>query len=332
MDENSQIFSHQIEVVRRLANVFERVLVITNKTGVGTLPENVHVYESGWIQGKRVRSSVRFLLLFFQILRKNTKLVIFSHMTEIQSALISPLTKVAGIRHIIWYAHRSKSLAMSFNFLFVDKILTSTIGSCPYTGKKVQIIGQAIDSDEFFNNFHPIKTPAKLLHVGRLDPSKNVGLIIDACKQIRGRGCDLTLTIVGAPSSVIHERYAKSIKEKVRVENETWIKFENPIKRSELPFFFQDYDVFIHAFEGSLDKSILEATFSGLPVVTLNEEYRKIFNTWTNLNFATLEEELFYLLNLEPEELSNEVSRRREIANTNHALQSWVQNLVLSLS
>jgi glycosyltransferase involved in cell wall biosynthesis len=328
MDENSQIFSHQIEVVRRLADEFERVLVITNKVGVGALPINVQLYESGWLQGEKFRNSIKFLLLFIQILRKNSKMIIFSHMTEIQSALISPLTKILGIRHLIWYAHKSKSLAMNVNFLFVDKILTSTTGSCPYTGRKVQAIGQAIDSEKFINNFHTISSPTRLLHIGRFDPSKNIQLIIDACRKVRSKGFDLNLTIVGAPSSALHDEYARAVREKVQLDDDAWIAFKQPIKRAEIPDFFQNYDVFIHAFEGSLDKSIVEATFSGIPVVTLNQEYQRVFGAWTNQKFVTLEDELIQLLRLEKEEVFTEVTRRHEIANSNHALQSWVRNLV----
>ncbi len=64
----------------------------------------------------------------------------------------------------------------------------------------------------------------------------------------------------------------------------------------------QTYDCFIHSFQGSLDKTIVEATFLGLPVITINNEYRNIFGSWNLTNKGmnnSLKDEAQLLLNLE---------------------------------
>ena len=333
MDESSQVFSHQIDVVRGLAKVFNRVVVITNKVGSGALPNNVEVYESSWTQGKRLRNSIRFLWKFCKILRTTAPMTIFSHMTEVQSVITSPITRFLGIRHVIWYAHKSKSSAMNINSLFVDRILTSTSGSCPYIGKKVQIIGQAIDEKQFFFEFHSLKTPIKLVHIGRFDPSKNIDSIIRACDEVQVSGVKLSLTIVGAPSSSLHFAYADSLKRNVGLmKTLNWINFQEPIARNQIPDFLHNFDIFVHAFEGSLDKSIVEATFSGLPVVTINKEYLRIFGSWSNSESPTLNDELLSVIAMHEHQLAKEIERRHSIALSGHSMNRWLEKLVTALA
>jgi hypothetical protein len=88
----------------------------------------------------------------------------------------------------------------------------------------------------------------------------------------------------------------------------------------------QKQDAFIHAFEGSLDKAVLEATFMGLPVVTINPEYLKIFGSW-NLEDKSknhgLSEELKHLFSLSEVEVLKEVDRRYELAKQDYELVGW---------
>ena len=56
MDESSQLFSHQIGVVNELAAYFDKVTVITGKSGKFKVLDNVNVYSSNWQNGKRIKS------------------------------------------------------------------------------------------------------------------------------------------------------------------------------------------------------------------------------------------------------------------------------------
>ena len=98
-----------------------------------------------------------------------------------------------------------------------------------------------------------------------------------------------------------------------------------------MPEILQTYDCFIHSFQGSLDKTIVEATFSGLPVITINNEYRKIFGSWdlsgTGMN-NSLKDEAQLLLNLDGSKRESEVDRRYEVALKQHELTGWIDRLV----
>lgn len=328
MDENSQVFAHQFEVVRRLAEKFERVIVVTTKLGLGSVPANVTVIVSKWIPGQRFLNTFRFLFHFLGVLIKTRKLVIFSHMTEVQSAIISPLTRLMGIKHVIWYAHKSKSFAMNLNQLTLNRILTSTSGSCPYRGSKVQTIGQGIDKTEFEYKQHYLDLPIKLIHVGRLDPSKKIEDLISVARKMHELGNVAELAFAGAPSGTRYNKYSDSLRKLVvDVGAEKWITFQGPIKRSEISTLLEKFDVFIHGFEGSLDKALVEATFCGIPVVTRNGEYRRIFGNWTGRTDSSLEDEMLSLFDLSQSERNLEIERRYRIAERNHSLEGWVEEI-----
>ena len=105
MDELSQVFSHQIGIVNELSKSFDKVTVLTGNIGSYKVSPNVRVYSSDWQSGKRISSTTKFLLVFLKLLLSNRFTVIFSHMTSVQAALISPVARILRIKHLLWYTH-----------------------------------------------------------------------------------------------------------------------------------------------------------------------------------------------------------------------------------
>jgi glycosyltransferase involved in cell wall biosynthesis len=170
------------------------------------------------------------------------------------------------------------------------------------------------------------------VHIGRFDPSKNIKEIIYEVKKLHSNFPDLKLEIIGSPSSDRFKDYELNIKAKFNSEVQLgWLKFTPHIPRSLLPEILQTYDCFIHSFQGSLDKTIVEATFSGLPVITINNEYRKIFGSWNLTNKGmnnSLKDEAQLLLNLDGNKRQSEVDRRYKVAIEQHELTGWIDRLV----
>ena len=332
MDEKSQVFSHQIELVNQLSAKFDQITVLTAQVGVCNTEKNVKVISFDWVQGKRVSSLIRFLKIFVKTIRSEKFTVLFSHMTSVQSAFISPITRIIKLKHYLWFAHTSNGIFLKVSRLLSDGIITSTPGSCPLTGSKVYPIGQSINSKKFRkknSNIQPIKN---LVHIGRFDPSKNIKEIVYEVKKLRSNFPDLKLEVIGSPSSDIYKDYELNIKAEFNSEVQLgWLKFTPHIPRSSLPEILQTYDCFIHSFEGSLDKTIVEATFSGLPVITINNEYRKIFGSWNLIDTGMnnfLKNEAQLLLKLDGDARQSEVDRRHEVAVEQHELTGWINRLV----
>ena len=331
MDEKHQVFSHQIDLVNKLASQFDSVTVLTGHVGVCRVSDNVQVVNFKWVAGKRVSSLLRFLAIFLRAVIKNRYSVLFSHMTSTHSAFVSPITKLLRLKHYLWYAHTSNGVYLRVSKLLTNGIITSTPGSCPLVGEKIYPIGQSIDKNKFQKQqaHYPIKN---LIHTGRLDPSKNIDLIIEGVESLRKNYSELTLEIVGSPSSDLYKEYSQDLISKFSSHPyNSWLKFTPYIPRVDLPKLLRDKDGFIHSFQGSLDKTLVEATFSGLPVISINREYLNIFGSWGsshNYDDLTIESEALVLFKMSEDEIKREVDRRYALAVAQHEVTGWVDRLV----
>jgi len=270
--------------------------------------------------------------VFIKTVKSEKFTVLFSHMTSVQSAFISPITRIIRLRHYLWFAHTSNGIFLKVSRLLSNGIITSTPGSCPLKGNKVYSIGQSINSKKFKKKNSNTQSIKNLVHIGRFDPSKNIEEIVYEVKKLRSNFPDLKLEVIGSPSSDRYKDYELNIKAEFNSEVQLgWLKFSPHIPRSSLPEILQTYDCFIHSFQGSLDKTIVEATFSGLPVITINDEYRKIFGSWNLIDigmYNSLKDEAQLLLNLDGSKRQREVDRRHEVAIGQHEVTGWIDRLV----
>jgi hypothetical protein len=95
------------------------------------------------------------------------------------------------------------------------------------------------------------------------------------------------------------------------------------ILRADIPNEIEKYSAFVHAYRGSLDKTLVEATLLAIPVITVNPEYIKIFGSWSGEQNPSLLEECQSFLNQDKVYIANIAMRRREIAKRNHSLENW---------
>jgi glycosyltransferase involved in cell wall biosynthesis len=330
MDENSPALAHQIEVSRKLSGHFDRVTVLTGFRGAGFLPSNVEVISSNWLQGHRVRNTYNFLRIALRILRTNKPDVVFSHMTHIQSALLLPFTRCKGIPHYLWYAHASSSLALRWDYLLVDKVLSSTKGSFPLSGEKVIYIGQAVD-EEMFSEAIRRGSPVKFVHYGRFDISKGIDAIIDSTESAREVNQEISLTICGNPSNAASRIHANQTISKNQKNIEAgWLTFVEAIPRREIPEWLKSFDVLIHAFQGSLDKVLVESVIAGLTVVSVNSEFISEFGSWGEYSDSekiTLKSELDSMMGFDANSRYEFNLLRQNRALKNHTETKWIETV-----
>ncbi len=329
MDSTHPLLSHQPDVAKLLAKNFDQTTVLTAGESLYS-GDTIKVLTTRWVEGQRIRNVLKFYKVALPVFwagRKDS--AVFSHMTDVQSALIGPVTKLLGIPHYLWYAHTHKSWYLRIANFFVDMLLTSTLGSCPIKSGKVQPIGQAIDENVFeFNPSGSNLDLTKGLHVGRFDPSKKLDHIFSEIKSLRSFFPGLSITQIGSPSTRQAEDESQNIlKEWDMGISEGWIIIRPSIKRKDLPSEFGKYDVFFHSYIGSLDKTLIEATMSGLPVVTINPEYLDEFGSWSSRGKATLQDEFMSIVKMNPSDYVKEIERRYTICLERHSRARWVFTL-----
>jgi glycosyltransferase involved in cell wall biosynthesis len=332
MDEHDKLLSHQVEIVDMIAKKINHLTVLTGKIGKVSGLNNVHLKSYNWMEGKNLVNIFKLLFQFYRIIRKSNIKVVFSHMTLNQSLVILPITKILRIKHFVWYAHKSKNRLLGLSYKMFDGILTSTLDSCPIKSSKVYPIGQTINQLKF-----PVRKSinypvCKLVHIGRFDPIKKIEVIISSVSELRKTYPQLTLSIVGSASGGENKIYENRIKlDATKYVNEGWLTFYPSLVRENIPLVLSDHDCFIHACDAAIDKVILEATISKLPVITINQEYLKEFGSWrssTDLLSINLEEEFKSVTNLSEADLNKEVERRYLLAIEKHELSGWVDRLL----
>jgi glycosyltransferase involved in cell wall biosynthesis len=328
MDLKNPLLSHQIELVNLLATRFEEITVISGKVGFASVKGNVTLLESSWFPGKRIGNIWRLARQALPIIWRGNFDSVFFHMTDVQCAILAPIIRLRGRQQFLWYAHTHKSIYLRWAQFWVNKIITSTPGSCPVKGKKVIPIGQAIDDTKFL----PMKISKlnlnHLIHIGRFDESKRIDILIESAAALRRDFEMLRLRILGSPGNPNMHTWADLIKKKYNnLSMRGWLSFSESVQRSEVSTIMRDYGVFFHAYSGSLDKTLIEATMLRMPVVTVNPEYISEFGRWGVNEDFSLESEYKAMRSLTYLELDKELEVRLRHAKLAHSSTLWVEKL-----
>ena len=335
MSSNSLVFSHQRDTAIALSRHFETVTVFTSEVSSEALPENLNVKLIKWRPNSPILNLFAVLTTLVPHLSSNRNAIVFTHMADVHAALISPFTCLLGMRHVLWYAHATNSLFLNFASFFVNKIVSSTSGSCNLgiNTFKVQLINQGINQNDFPFQIPKLLKMNKLFYYGRLDQSKNIHLFPSLIEMLTSKKSNFTIDIFGQPTSKQPEKYIVDLKLHPIVCNaNSKVKFHGPIERKQIPWAVSNFGVFVNLFSGSLDKTLIEATFMGKSVVTWNQEYCRAFGTWSGMPVAeTLEfiaHEIYAIESLSASSLSAELQRRLNIGIKLHSFDGWVVRLV----
>jgi len=328
MDPADPLLSHQFEAAIELSKGFEKVTVVTGRVGAIESIPKVQVRCTDWRPGKPLQSVIRLLMSAVPLIVRGKYTSVFFHMTDVQAAILSPIIWLRGKKQYLWYAHTHKSKFLSFAFLWLSGIVTSTSGSCPIKSNRVTPIGQAIDTKKFPRKETDAFDLHQLIHIGRFDKSKNIDILISEFKELKAIYPSMTLNLVGSNSNVESRAWAeKIVSDNQKEDDSKSLVFNKAIRRDQIPKVLSEHGCFFHAYVGSLDKTLIEATIVGIPVVTINPEYIEIFDKWSKGMDLTLQSEYLGLTSLSHLELKLEIERRYLIAEKSHSLSNWILQL-----
>jgi len=299
------------------------VEVITSYFSNEYLPSNVKVHQVEWEPGKNTKNAVRFLGVLLRVFKQSKVRKIFSHMSPRHTLLTLPLSIPFRIPNFLWYAHKSNNFSLKVCSFFVDKIITSTFGSLPKTikRKKIICIGQGINSKLFPCISRDLGSRNNLVHIGRNDFAKQLNLIIDVIKGLRFRHPKLHLLLVG--------RGVSNLEQELHFD---WLQLRDAVSRKSLSSILKECDAFVHAYQGSLDKTLIEAAFSKLPIITLNEEFASEFELFDNSKPLNLVKQLESYLTASDASIQKIIDLNYKKALDFHEYSNWILRLVRALS
>jgi glycosyltransferase involved in cell wall biosynthesis len=337
VDKNDDVLGFFHDWILELAQKFSLVTVICLQAGDRSLPSNVKVLSLGKeklgtaLGWRRYINRLIYLLRFYYICwtERNNYDAVFVHMNHNYVIYGYYLWRLLSKKIGLWYAHGAVPFNLRIAEKLADIIFTSTPSGFRLKSDKLKIIGQGIDLKKF-----SVKTKTDgqsqsftIVTVGRISAAKNIKLMIEVAERLKKRNFSFVMKLAGAPITEADKSYFDLLLAEVSEKSlGDQIKFVGSVPYQAVAEFYQSADLFINLSDtGSLDKAILEAMASGLPVLTSNESASRILPK----EFITTKE---------PQEVSDKimalVSRQtqdlRPIVVTDHSLESLTDKILLN--
>ncbi len=268
--------------IEELARHFSHIDVVTMYEGSHELPSNVTVWSVGREKGfSEPRRVIEFYRILFTILRRKSIDVAFTHMIHSFAVLFWPISKLLGIKNLLWYAHGAVPIGLRFAHVAVDRVVSSTPEGFRIPSHKVAYIGQGVDVGAFAQESirQHDNGEFRILSVGRISPVKGLDTLLDALEQWKDSSARRwRLDLVGGPTSPLEENYYLRLKQRAEnLRDAGTICFHGRLDPAQIRQFLGSADVFVSlSHTGSLDKAIVEAMASGCLILSSNKAFCSI--------------------------------------------------------
>ena len=192
-----------------------------------------------------------------------------------------------------------------------------------------------VDTNLFKPKSYNLKPKSSILFLGRIAPSKNVDIFVEALGLLKKRGVIFSASIYGdaLPKDAVYYEKLKSRAREIGLEN--ILKFHVGVPNHQTPPIYNQHEIFVNlSSSGMYDKTIFEAMACGCLVLVSNDNLkgqiddRLIIKTRDATEVA---ECLAGALSLPEEEKKKMIQQEIAFANTNN-LQVLSTRLYLSIS
>jgi glycosyltransferase involved in cell wall biosynthesis len=264
--------------------------------------------------------------------------VVFSHM-QLQYLLAAfPACALFRKPAVQWYAYGHRSPELYIVHALAKRIVTSTRDSYPLpANRKVTILSQGVDFDQFALPPEPYHGPATVISVGRIEPSKGVHTLIEVAANLINRpGLEkVVFRWVGMEVRYAPPDYRQQLEELVaRYGLENRFIFAGPASYREMPALYHASSVMVSLSETySLDKVVLEALACGLPAIATADVYRQVLQEYAGMlmaperDVAAISDRLEHLLRMTPEERFAVAGVLRKRVVSQHGLANLMRRL-----
>jgi len=289
MDRHSPVLAWQHSVVARLAARCERLVVLTERTGILDLPAHVDVRAVPRVLTTPLRLLGARWLMNLPVWRwcaRERFDAVFVHMNADWVYRLAPCWRRFHLPVLLWYAHGTVTGRLHRAHRHATCVVTSTPEGFGIPSEKVRVIGQGIDLDLFTPPTSRTDT-ATIVAVGRVSRRKSVDLMLDTMSWLRDTvpHCPFRLRVIGPTLTRDDVAYAVELTEIVRRRGLTGrVSFEGPQPMHALPAIYGT--AFLHlnlSQTGSMDKAILESLACGCPTLTSNQSVFPLLGAFPEL-------------------------------------------------
>jgi len=259
VDENDDILGFFHRWIEEFAKHCEHVTVICLYKGEYHLPDNVKVLSLGKEEGV---SRLTYLVRFYRYIwneRKNYDNV-FVHMNQEYVLLGGIFWRLLKKRSALWYNHT----VGTFETRLAGRIVNIAFHTSPYAYTaqfpNARRMPAGIDTKYFKSDEKITRTPYSILYIGRIDPVKNVDVLIKAVKILDEKGVSFTLNIYGGATPE-DEDYFNTVKElSSEISMKGKVVFHDATPNYKTPAIYSAHEIFVNLTPaGNYDKTVLEA-------------------------------------------------------------------------
>lgn len=327
LDKEHPLLGHQIGLVESIGRKLRPIIVISTNS---VLPFQSPSVTSFGVPASRHRlwKIALFLKIYILIiLRYRPKNILF-HMNPTYAVLGSWVGRLFGAQIFLWYTHKSLTLSTRVAVAACNKVLTASLDSVNITSKKIVATGHHIDTSRLATFPYTLDFKSAVV-LGRISPSKNIHEILKCVYSLKDKWHLSNLDLIGPISD--HEYHSALINFclEFNIKN---VSFQGALPQSSWTTLICKYGLALHASQGSLDKSPLELTWMGIPVVSSNQSFINIFGSWSDDGFKSLNDEVQALFAKNPTELLVELDRRRVIVSKDHSMSAWTSTFLRLLN
>lgn len=276
IDKNNPVLGFFHRWVEEFAKNFEKITVICLEKGEYNLPNNVKVMSLG---KESKKSRMRYVMNFYKYIwneRKNYDAV-FVHMNQEYVLMGSILWKIISKKIVLWRNHYAGSIFTYIACILCNKIFCTSKFSYTAKFKKTVLMPVGIDTNIFKSDPLIKRVPHSILFLGRIAPSKNVHVFIEALVELNKKGIDFTSSIYG-DAGAGDELYYDSLKAKAKEFGiGSKVSFYRGVPNQETPKIYNAHDIFVNLSpSGMYDKTIFEAMLCGCLVLASNKNLNEV--------------------------------------------------------
>lgn len=306
--------------VKKLAEKFEKITVICLEKGDYELPANVEVLSLG---KENNVSKFQYLKNFYKYIyrKKNEYNAVFVHMNQEYVLLGGLFWRLHGKKVFLWRNHTKGNLLTRMAGKFSEKVFYTSSFSYTAKFKNSAMMPVGIDTKKFNSSYAGTKIPNSILSLGRIDPVKNIHILMDALKLIN-KG--LIVNIYGSGTGEYYDRMKK--------EADKPVVFYGDIPNYKTPEIYNQHEIFVNLTHGgSFDKTIIEAMACGCLPIVCNESLKNILDNnfffFKEDDSKNLAEKIKKVLSLSDSEKKNYIEKFRNYVEENHSLDRLAEDL-----
>jgi len=333
VDKNDPILGFFHRWVEEFSKAYEKITVICLEQGEYSLPPNVKVLSLGKEQSVKhsVFNKIAYIFRFYRYIweeRKNYDAV-FVHMNQEYVLLGWKLWFLLGKRIYLWRNHVYGSILTDIAVLLSNKVFCTSPSAYTTRFRKTKIMPAGIDT----NLYREVSTPEKnsILFFGRLSPIKNVHIFIDILKELDRQSENFHTDIIGSAFPEDKEYEELLHRSGLSLVENGKLSFLPSVTHAETAHLFGKYALYVNLTpDGSLDKTMLEAMASGVPILISNSVFHGQIPEkcqLTSLEVLSASEKIKILLHISDEERKELGQKLSLYVENAHGLKRLVEIL-----